>query len=58
VNALIGGFLITCTAFLSVALGVFGAYCAIRVILAAVNPTRTPVVLPAFIPQQSRAVGD
>jgi hypothetical protein len=58
VNALLGGFLITCTAFLSVALGVFGAYCAIHLILAAVNPTRSPAVLPALIPEQSRAIGD
>jgi hypothetical protein len=46
------------TGVLSVALGVFGAYCAIHAVLAAVNPARSSSLSAAFLPEQSRAIGD
>jgi len=58
VNALFVGFLIISTAILTVILGIFGAYCAIRAILAAVNPSRPSNGLPALVPHQSHVNGD
>jgi hypothetical protein len=58
VSALFVVFLITSTAILSVILGVFGAYCAISGVLAAVNPSRPSHVLQALVPHQSHASGD
>src|SRR6266404_9978591 len=57
VNGLSAAFLISSTAILSVILGVFGAYCAISGLLAALNPSR-PNVLRALVPHQSPASGD
>ena len=57
VNGLSAAFLISSTAILSVILGVFGAYCAIWGLLAALNPSR-PNVVRAFVPHQSPASGD
>jgi len=57
VNGLSAAFLISSTAILSVILGVFGAYCAVCGILAALNPAR-PNVLQALVPHQSPASGD
>jgi hypothetical protein len=58
VNALFVGFLICSTAILTVALGIFGAYCAICAVLAAVNPSRLSKTLSALIPHQSPVSGD
>ena len=57
-NALFVAFLISSTAILSVVLGVFGAYCAIHGILAAVNPSRPANILSALVAHQSHASGD
>ena len=57
-NALFVAFLISSTAILSVILGVFGAYCAISGVLAAVNPSRPSNVLRALVPHQSHVSGD
>jgi len=58
VNAVLVGFLISSTAILSVILGVFGAYCAICGVLAAVNPSRSSNALAALVPHQSHMSGD
>jgi len=58
VNALFVGFLISSTALLAVVLGVFGAYCAISAVLAAVNPSRLSKTLSALVPHRSPASGD
>jgi hypothetical protein len=58
VEALLAVFLVSSVAILSVALGVFGAYCAINGLLAAFNPTRSPRPLAALVPTQSQASGD
>jgi hypothetical protein len=58
VSALFAAFLISSTAILTVILGIFGAYCAISGILAAVNPSRTSSVLSALVAHQSPASGD
>lgn len=57
-DALLAAFLISTTAIVSVALGVFGAYYAIAAILAAFNPTRPSRPLPALAQQQAQASGD
>jgi hypothetical protein len=51
-------FLITSTAILTVIFGVFGAYCAISAVLAAVNPSRPANTFSGLLPEQSRASGD
>jgi hypothetical protein len=58
VNALFVGLLISGTAILSVALGIFGAYFAINGILAAVNPSRPANAFLALVPNQNHASGD
>ena len=58
VSALFVAFLITSTAILTVIFGVFGAYCAISAVLAAVNPSRPTNTLSALLPEQGRASGD
>jgi len=57
-SAISVAFLISSTAILSVTLGVFGAYCAIRAVLAAFNPARLSSVLRSLIPNQSQVSGD
>ena len=57
-SALSVAFLVSSTAILSVILGVFGAYCAIRGVLAAVNPSRPSNVLRALVPHQGHINGD
>lgn len=51
-EALLAVFLVSGVALLSVALGVFGAYCAITSLLAALNPSRNAKSLPALVPSQ------
>jgi hypothetical protein len=58
VSALFVAFLIISTAILSVILGVFGAYCAISGVLAAVNPSRPSNALSALVAHQSQISGD
>jgi hypothetical protein len=62
VNPLFVGFVLSTTAILTVSFGVFGAYCAIRGILAVVNPSVNPTgrlrALSPLIPHQSNATGD
>jgi hypothetical protein len=53
VEALLAVFLVSGVAILSVALGVFGAYCAITSLLAALNPSRNSKPLPALVPSQA-----
>jgi hypothetical protein len=57
VEALLAVFLVSGVAILSVALGVFSAYCAITSLLAAFNPARNPKPLATLVPQ-SQASGD
>jgi hypothetical protein len=57
-NALFVSLLMILTGVLSVALGVFGAYCAIHAVLTAVNPARSSSLSAVFLPEQSRAIGD
>ncbi len=57
-GALFVVFLIGSTAILSVILGVFGAYCAISGVLAAVNQSRPSNALQALVPHQSHVSGD
>jgi hypothetical protein len=58
VDALLVAFLVSSTAVLSVALGVFGSYYAITGLLAAVNPSRPTQLFRALVPNQSQASGD
>jgi hypothetical protein len=58
VNEIFVAFLLTTTAFLTVFFGVFGAYCAVCGILAAVNPSRPSPALSGLIPNRSHASGD
>ena len=58
VEALLAVFLVSGVAILSVALGVFGAYCAITSLLAVFNPSRTTTSVSALVPSQSQASGD
>jgi hypothetical protein len=51
-------FLVSSTAILTVALGVFGAYVSVCAILTAVNPSRPSKALSALVPHQSQASGD
>jgi hypothetical protein len=57
-NALSVAFLVSSTAILAVILGIFGAYCAICGILAAVNRTRPSHALRALVPHQGNVNGD
>lgn len=52
-EALLAVFLVSGAAILSVALGVFSAYCAITSLLAAFNPTRNSKPLAALVPSQA-----
>jgi hypothetical protein len=59
VNALIVVLLVCATAISSVALGVFGAYCAVTGLLAACSPSRpTATFAAALMPRQSHLAGD
>jgi hypothetical protein len=58
VNALFVVFLVSGTAILSVFLGVFGAYCAINVVLTAFDPSRPSNIMRALVPNQIQASGD
>jgi hypothetical protein len=59
VNALIVGFLVCGTAISSVALGVFGGYCILTGLLAALNPSRpASTFAAAFLPRQGHLAGD
>jgi hypothetical protein len=53
VEALLAVFLVSGVAILSVALGVFSAYCAISSLLAMFNPSRNHKPLPALVPSQA-----
>ena len=58
-NALLIALVIGLTAIVGVALGVFSAYYALTGLLAACNPSRTPIRSSAvLVPQQSSASGD
>ncbi|MGA3197166.1 MAG: hypothetical protein ABSD39_19395 [Terriglobales bacterium] len=56
-DALFVAFVISSTAILSVGLGIFGAYCAVNAVLAAINPAR-PLPFPRALAHQSQASGD
>jgi hypothetical protein len=58
VEALLAVFLVSGVAILSVALGVFSAYCMISGLLAALNPSRKFEPMPALVPTQIQASGD
>jgi hypothetical protein len=59
VNALIVVLLVCGTAISSVALGVFGAYCAVTGLLAAFNPSRPATAFAAaLVPHQGHLAGD
>lgn len=58
VNTLFTTLLVSSTAILTVALGVFGAYYAISGILAVMHPSRLSHAVAALIPHQSHAGGD
>jgi hypothetical protein len=58
VNALSVALLIGSTAILAVILGIFGAYCAICGVLAAVNPSRPSHLLRELVPHRSNVNGD
>ncbi|MGB9073771.1 MAG: hypothetical protein WCC22_14120 [Terriglobales bacterium] len=58
-NALIVVLLLCATAISSVALGVFGAYCAVTGLLAVCNPSRpTATFAAALMSHQSHLAGD
>lgn len=57
-EALLAVFLVSGVAILSVALGVFGAFCVITSLLAALDPSRTSTRVSALVPSQSQASGD
>ena len=56
-NELFAGFLLISTTILAVILGILGAYGAIRLVLAAVNPAH-PMTLARLVPHQYHASGD
>jgi hypothetical protein len=59
VNALIVALLLCGTAISSVVLGVFGGYCVLTGLLAALNPSRpASAFAAAFLPRQSHLAGD
>jgi hypothetical protein len=59
VNAFIVILLVCGTAISSVALGVFGAYCAVTGLLAACNPSHPATVFSAaLVPHQGHLAGD
>jgi hypothetical protein len=59
VNAFIVIILVCGTAISSVALGVFGAYCAVTGLLAACNPSRPSAAFAAtLVPHQGHLAGD
>jgi len=59
VNAFIIILLVCGTAISSVALGVFGAYCAVTGLLAACNPSRPTAVFAArLLPHHGHLAGD
>jgi len=58
VNALLIGLVTIGTTISCVVLGVFGAYCAVAGILAAVKPYRASNALSALVPRQSQMSGD
>jgi hypothetical protein len=59
VNAFIIILLVCGTAISSVALGVFGAYCAVTSLLAACNPSRPVSAFAArLVPHQGHLAGD
>jgi hypothetical protein len=57
VNELFAGFLLISTTILAVIFGILGAYGAIRLVLAAVNPAH-PMTLARLVPHQNHASGD
>jgi hypothetical protein len=59
VNALLVALLVCATAVSSVALGVFGAYCAVTGLLATFNSSRRSMpALAKLVPRQIHASGD
>lgn len=58
-NALVVVLLVCVTAISSVALGVFGAYCAVSGLLAACNPSRPASAFAGtLVPHQGHLAGD
>lgn len=57
-NAFLVVLLIIATSLFCVALGILGAYCAVTGLLAAFNPSRPSMPLPALVAHESSASGD